>query len=94
MGIQACGVANVAVAKSLAGNLFMNDFLRFLKVSRQDIRDTFKTLEKRSGNKITIKPHTENVVEAHHHWVGTCFWLNDDPEQAPFPTDDADAVLA
>ena len=80
MGIQDCGVQNKLVAKSLARNLFMNDFARCLKVAKQDIRDTFKSLEKRSENDITVEPHIEDLMFAFHHWVKTCFWLNVDPE--------------
>ena len=71
----------------------MNDFARCLKVSGQDVKDTFKTLEKRSTNNIMVDPHTKTVVKALHCWAKTCFWLNVDPEQTPFPKDNASAIL-
>ena len=93
MGIQACGVQDADAAMSLASNLFVNNFLRCLEVTKQDIKDASKILEKRPENDIAVEPHTETVVSAFHHWVKTCFWLNIDPEQVPFPKDDADAIL-
>ena len=60
---------------------------------KQGIKDAFKSLEKRPKNDIAVEPHTKQVVPAFHCWVKTCFWLNIDPEQVPFPKDDADAIL-
>ena len=85
MGLQACDVEDIAAAESLAGNLFLNSFSRCLEVTRKDVKDTFKTLEKRSENEITVEPCTKTVVLAFHHWVKTCHWLGVDPEQTPFP---------
>ena len=73
MGIQPCGVKNKVVAKNLARILFMNDFVRCLKVAKQDVRDTFESLEKRSENNATVGLHTKDLVVAFHHWVKTCF---------------------
>ena len=50
-------------------------------------------MEKRSENQIAIEPFVKVKVLAFHCWVKTCFWLNIDPEQVPFPKKDADAVL-
>ena len=55
--------------------------------------DTFKSLEKRLENDVTIEPRVKNAVLAFHCWVKTCFWLNVNPEMVPFPVDDADAIL-
>ena len=44
MGVQVCGARNSDVAKSLARNLFNNDFARCLEVTKEDIEDTFKSL--------------------------------------------------
>ena len=60
MGIQACGVADVQAAMSLARNLFINNFLRCLKVTKQDVKDAFKTLEKRPENDVTVNTAHQN----------------------------------
>ena len=44
MGVQACGVPNEPVAKNLARNLFMSNFSRCLEVTKEDIKDAFKSL--------------------------------------------------
>ena len=93
MGIQVCGVHDENAAKSLAKNLFMSNFTRCLNVTKEDIKDTFKTLEKRTVNNIAVEPFIKEKVLAFHYWVKTCIWLNIDPEQVPFPKDNADAIL-
>ena len=93
MGIQACGVPKESAARNLARNSFVSNFLRCLKVTKEDIKDAFKSLERRLKNDIVVKLHIKDMVLACHHWVETCFWLNVDPELVPFPKDDADAVL-
>ena len=92
MGIQDCGVQNKLVAKSLARNLFMNDFARCLEVAKQDVEDDFKSLEKRSENNVVVELCINDVMFAFHCWVWTCFWLNVDPEQVPFPKNNAEAI--
>ena len=69
MGIQVCGVADKPVVKNLARNLFMNDFARCLKVVKQDVKDTFKSSEKRSENDIAVEPHIKDLTFAFHCWV-------------------------
>ena len=92
-GIQACGVPSEMKARNIARNLFMNNFARCLKVTKDNIMDTFKSLEKRIENNITVEPYVKNAVLAFHHWVKTCFWLNINPEMVPFPVNDANAIL-
>ena len=93
MGVQACGVLSKSKALNIARNLFMNNFSRCLKVTKDDIEDTFKSPEKRLENNIMVEPDVKDTVLAFHHWVKTCFWLNVDPELVPFPVDDANAIL-
>ena len=93
MGIQACGVPNESKAWNIARNLFMNNFARCPKITKDDIVGAFKSPEKRLENDITVEPHVKNAVLAFHHWVKTCFWLNVDPEMVPFPVNDANAIL-
>ena len=71
----------------------MSNFSRCLKVTKEDIKDTFKSLEKRLNKNITVEPYVKETVFAFHYWVKTCFWLNIDPEQVPFPTKNASATL-
>ena len=71
----------------------MDNFTRCLKVTKEDIEDTFECLEKRLENDIAVKPCIEDMSFAFHHGVKTCSWLNVDPEQVPFPGDDANAIL-
>ena len=93
MGFQACGVHDKDAAKSLAKNSFMSKFSGCLKVTKEDIKDAFESLEKRSENDITIEPFIEEKTLAFDRWVKTCFWLNVDPEQVPFPKQNANAIL-
>ena len=81
------------MAKNHARNLFINDFARCLKVLKQDVEDAFESLEKRSENDITVEPCIEEKTFSFHCWVKTCFWLNVDPEQVPFPKNNAKAIL-
>ena len=64
-----------------------------LKVTKDDVMDTFKSLEKRLENNITVEPCVKNAVLAFHHWVKTCFWLNINPKQDAFPFRSAASVL-
>ena len=93
LGVQACGVDDVAAAKSLARNLLTSCLLGCLKLTRKDIEDTLKTPEKRIENDITVKPFTKTVVLAFHHWAKTGHWLESCPEMTPFPVEDADLIL-
>ena len=72
----------------------MSNFSRYLKVTKQDVKDAFgESSEKRPENDVAIEPFIEEKTLAFHHWVKTCFWLNVDPEQVPFPKKNADAIL-
>ena len=62
MGIQACGAPSSDVAKSLGRNLFMDNFTMCLKVTREDIKDTFKSLEKRLKNDVMVELCIEDIV--------------------------------
>ena len=84
---------NSDAAMSLVRDLFVNNFTRCLKVTKEDIKDTFESLEKRLKNDIAVEPCIKDMVFAFHCWVKTCFWLNADPEQILFPKDDASAIL-
>ena len=75
----ACGVKDIVAAQSLVRNLFLSSFSRHLKVTRKDIKDTFKTVEKRTENDVAVEPHTKTVVLAFHHWAKMCHWLDIDP---------------
>ena len=93
MGIQVFGVRDEDAAKSLAKKPFMSNFSGSLKVTEEDVKDAFKSSEKRSENNITVEPFIKEKVLAFLCWVKTCFWLNIDPEQAPFPIENADTIL-
>ena len=93
MGFQACGVHDKDAAKSLAKNSFMSKFSGCLKVTKEDVKDTFESSEKRSKNNITVEPFIKEKALAFHHWVEICFWLNVNPVRTPFPMKNADAIL-
>ena len=46
MGVQVCGVHKEDVAKSLAKNPFVSNFSRCLKVTKEDVEDTFESSER------------------------------------------------
>jgi len=48
MGILACGINDVALAKRLSMNLFMDDFEQAFLVKTEDVNAAFKTLERQS----------------------------------------------
>ena len=73
MGVQACGVLNKSKAWNIARNLFMNNFSRCPKVTKDDIKDTFLSLEKRLKNDIMAEPHVKDAVLAFHCWVKIAF---------------------
>ena len=91
--MQACGVEDIAAAKSPARNLFVSCFLRCLKANTEHVNCTFETLEKRIEDDITVEPHTKTAVLAFHHLVKTSCWLGIDPEQTPFPFESSGTIL-
>ena len=46
MGIQFCGVCDEDAARSLAKNPFVSNFSRCLKVTKEDVEDTFESSER------------------------------------------------
>ena len=69
MGIQVCGAHDEDAARSLAKNPFMSNFSGCLKVTEEDIKDAFKSLEKRTENNIAVEPFIKEKVFAFHCWV-------------------------
>ena len=72
MGVQVCGFCEKDAAKSLAKNPFMSNFSGCLKVTKEDIKDAFKSSEKRIKSNITVEPFIEDKVLAFDCWVKTC----------------------
>ena len=93
MGVQVCGAHDEDAARSLARNPFVSNFSGCLKVAKEDVKDTFESSEKRIEDNITVEPFIKDKALTFHHWVKTCFWLNTDPEQVPFPKENVDAIL-
>ena len=85
-GIIACGNSDIAIAKRLAKNLFMDDFVRASKTSNDYVKSVFKTLERQSASKkIDIEPCVKNMIHAYHYWIKVQNWKNANILQMQFP---------
>ena len=93
MGIHSCGVEDIAEAKIVSKNLFMDNFSRCLQTTKPDIKDALKTLDKRELQPVHVSPYTKQMVFAFHYWAKKCFWMDIDPRSTPFPAEEAFAIL-
>ena len=94
MGILACGIDDVALAKRLSKNLFMDDYERAFDVKTEDVNAAFKTLERQSeATRVNIEPYMKNHIHAFHHWIKIQIWSNLLVEYQKFPINKAPIIL-